>query len=371
MDPRAKVEEQDELVVGVSVDELLAESDPPTGESAVEADVAAAIEDSELAGFEAAEVENRPALAEVQVDSILESFLFANDRPVSFAVIRQVFKGTAVKSADLRQSIERLKIQYQDAQRGLSLEESGGGYILRTKVENRPFLAGQVKAKVFKLSGPALEVLSIVAYKQPCVKLQIDEIRGVESGHLLRGLMERGLVQFAGKSELPGKPMLYDTTRKFLEIFGLRNIAELPSLTEIDELIPEGIGDSLDEEGERLSDLTDRLSQEAGPTYSESESELLDITDALKSVSTTTEFFERERERMKSEDERKRATDIRQSLALGAEISDKDRRFLERFDKANTPNGAVAADAAAVADGEGDTPSEPGVSSESETPVGP
>src|SRR5204863_3661148 len=111
-----------------------------------------------------------------------------------------------------------------------------------------------VKGRSFRLSGPALEVLSIVAYKQPVIKSEIDQIRGVESGHLVRALMEKNIVRFAGKSELPGKPMLYATTKEFLELFGLRNIRELPTLSEIDELIPEGIGELSDVESEETLD---------------------------------------------------------------------------------------------------------------------
>jgi len=102
--------------------------------------------------------------------------------------------------------------------RGVTLEEVGTGFQLRTKVDHLQFIRQSVKARPFKLSGPALEVLSIVAYKQPVTKAQIDEIRGVESGHLLRALMEKNLVLFGEKSELPGKPMFYETSRKFLEV---------------------------------------------------------------------------------------------------------------------------------------------------------
>lgn len=115
------------------------------------------------------------------------------------------------------------------------LEEVAGGFQIRTKPDNQKYLQRTVKGRPFRLSGPALEVLAIVAYKQPCTKAMVDEIRGVESGHLMRGLLDRGLMHFAGKSELPGRPMFYETTRKFLEIFSLRNINELPSLNEIDQ----------------------------------------------------------------------------------------------------------------------------------------
>lgn len=347
-----EMDDVEEIEAGLEIRSLL---HIPEQEEVVAPELQAEIEGSELAEFESAPVENQPHLEPAQVDSVLESFLFANDKPVSMNQIRQIFKGTNVKTADIKKSITRLTTNYMGVDRGLTLEEIGGGFQLRTKVENRPYLQGQVRSKVFRLSGPALEVLSIVAYKQPCVKMQVDEIRGVESGHLLRGLMERGIVEFSGKSELPGKPMLYGTTRKFLEIFSLRNIEELPSLAEIDDLIPEGIGDFMPEK-ESLGDVTDSLSKDAGATYSEGEEELLDITDALKDITTTTEFFEREKDRMKAEDERKRAEDLRQTLMLGGELAEKDRKWLDKYDKriaAHTP-----VEAASVAASPSDAPAE-------------
>jgi len=190
------------------------------------------LEGTELEGFDAAEVEEQEEqefVEEQTIVSVVESILFSSDRPQSLAQMKQAFGGTNVRVSHLRRAIEILKTEYAGAQRGVTLEEINGAYQLRTKVDSMSFLRRMVKARPFKLSGPALEVLAITAYKQPCIKADVDEIRGVESGHLLRGLMDRGLINFAGKSELPGKPMLYATTRRFLEIFGLRNIRELPS----------------------------------------------------------------------------------------------------------------------------------------------
>ncbi|MCB9026513.1 MAG: SMC-Scp complex subunit ScpB, partial [Bdellovibrionaceae bacterium] len=158
---------------------------------------AAFVDGTELEDFESAEVEDLEFVEQERVVSIVESLLFSTDRPQSLALIRQAFKGTSVKSKDLKNALEDLMVEYAGGKRGVTLEEVSGGYQLRTKVDNIDFLKRMVKGRSFKLSGPALEVLAITAYKQPCVKSQIDEIRGVESGHLLRGLMERGLVRFA------------------------------------------------------------------------------------------------------------------------------------------------------------------------------
>ncbi|MCB0411130.1 MAG: SMC-Scp complex subunit ScpB, partial [Bdellovibrionales bacterium] len=281
--------------------------------------------------FASAEIEQEEFLEEDRIVSIVESMLFSTDRPVSIAAIKQCFKGTQVKTVNIRRALDSLAVEYAGGRRGITIEEIGGGYQLRSKIDNMEFLRQVVKPKPFKLSGPALEVLAIIAYKQPLIKSQVDEIRGVESGHLMRALMEKGLVNFAGKSEFPGKPMLYQTTRKFLEIFGLRNLKELPSLSEIDDLIPEGIGAEI-EEKEKLSDITDELSENVGESYSQGEEELMKISSQLDDIVTTSDFFEQEKQRLKDKKDLERAQDIRDALAVGEEVEDKDRKWLERYE---------------------------------------
>jgi segregation and condensation protein B len=176
-------------------------------------------------------------------------------------------------------------------------------------------------------------VLAITAYKQPMVKSEVDEIRGVESGHLMRGLMDRGLICFNGKSDLPGKPMLYGTTKKFLEIFGLRNLKELPSLSEIDDLLPEGIGDELIEK-EKLSDITESMSQTIGNTsYSEGEEELEKINSQLAEIDTSSEFFETEKQRERDRRDQEKAQDIRERITLEEDVEARDLRWLERYEQ--------------------------------------
>lgn len=289
-------------------------------------------EGTELEDFESAEIVETEFLEEEQIVSIVESILFSTDRPVGLGAFKQAFKGTSVKTQQIKRAIENLQIEYAGGRRGITLEEINGGYQLRTKVDNMNFLRRMIKARPFRLSGPALEVLAIMAYKQPNTKSAIDEIRGVESGHLLRALMEKGLVSFEGKSELPGKPMLYGTTRKFLEIFGLRNIRELPSLSEIDQLIPEGIGDV--EEKETLSDITSNMSQNVDQTYSVGEDELLKISEELHGITTSSEFFEQEKARQKQKRDDEKAQNIREALTVGEKVDKKDLKWLERYEAA-------------------------------------
>lgn len=294
---------------------------------------AVGVEDAgELSDFESAEVELVEEISDEQLMSVLESMLFATDRPQSVAVLKSAFQGTKIRSADIRRALDRLQMEYANPLRGVTLEEVAGGYQLRTKPDNQTFLQRTIKARPFRLSGPALEVLAIVAYKQPCTKAMVDEIRGVESGHLMRGLLDRGLLHFAGKSELPGRPMFYETTRKFLEIFGLRNISELPTLNEIDQLIPEGIGEVV-EEKQTLSDLTGELSTEVvAKTYSEGEEELLNISEELQSINTSSDFFEDEKRRQREKRDADRAQDIQERLTVGEVVEEKDKRWLARYE---------------------------------------
>lgn len=262
--------------------------------------------------------------------SVVESLLFATDKPVSIATLKVLFKGSNIRTRDIQRALDGLASSYAAADRGVSLEEIHGGYQLRTKVDNTEYLKRLAKVRPFRLSGPALEVLAIAAYKQPITKTEVDQIRGVESGHLMRALMERGMVGFGEKSDLPGRPMTYVTTRKFLETFGLRNLKELPTLAEIDQLLPEGIGD--EEEKETLSDVTEAMANHIGSTYSEGEEELQDISESLKVIDTTSEFFEQEKIRQRVERDQIRAQDIRDRLTFGDAVEDKDRRWLSRFE---------------------------------------
>ncbi len=262
--------------------------------------------------------------------SIVESLLFSTDKPVSLATFKALFKGSNIRTKDIIRALDQLASSYADAERGVTLEEIHGGYQLRTKVDNTEYLRRLAKVRPFRLSGPALEVLAIAAYKQPITKTEVDQIRGVESGHLMRALMERGMVGFGEKSDLPGRPMTYVTTRKFLETFGLRNLKELPTLAEIDDLLPEGIGG--EEEKESLSDLTSAMSNEISSSYSVGEEELQDISESLKVIDTTSEFFEQEKVRQRVERDRDRAQDIRERITVGEDVEEKDRKWLARFE---------------------------------------
>ncbi|WP_347357085.1 SMC-Scp complex subunit ScpB [Bdellovibrio sp.] len=304
------------------------------------------VDGTELDGFDSAEIEEVEFVEEERLESIVESVLFASDRPVSLASLKLLFKGTNIRGDKIRRALDQLAVEYAGGRRGVTLEEVPGGYQLRTKIDNMEFLKRTLKARQFKLSGPALEVLSIVAYKQPTVKVEVDEIRGVESGHLLRALMEKNLVCFEGKSELPGRPMQYGTTKKFLEIFGLRSLKELPTLSQIDELLPEGIDEQQAEEKPTLAMITDSLSETFIGSYSQGEEELMKIQEQLEDIATTSNFFEEEKRRQAEKRDQERAQNIRDALAFGEPVSTRDQNWLTKYDEALAAGTSLVALAA-------------------------
>ena len=177
--------------------------------------------------------------AKKDILSIFESLFFTAEKPVKISDILSVM-GEELKTEDVKKHLAELTTLYQKSERGVELKEVAGGYQLVTKDENKEFVGRFKKQKPFQLTKASLEVLSIVAYQQPCTRSEINQIRRTDSGHILRRLMDRDLIAFAGPSEQPGKPMTYKTTQKFLETYGLKNLKSLPSLEDIkNEFLPE------------------------------------------------------------------------------------------------------------------------------------
>src|SRR6476660_6312072 len=170
-----------------------------------------------------------------ELAAVLEALLFVSPEPVS--VSRLVTAVGHVSKAEVEQALTRLEEDLAQDNRGIQLVKLAGGYRLVTKVEYAPWLKRLDKAKAAqKLSRSALESLAIIAYKQPLVRAEIEEIRGVETSGVLRTLLERKLVRIVGRKEVPGRPIMYGTTKFFLEHFGLQDIAQLPPLREFKEL---------------------------------------------------------------------------------------------------------------------------------------
>ena len=213
------------------------------------------------------------------LQSIMESALFALGRPLSLQDLLKLFHTEKIPLSEIKKGISLLKKKYQkDSTGGIELKETAGAYQLRTKEENKDYIRRLIKGRLFQLSAPALEVLVIVAYRQPCKKSTIDEMRGVESGHLLKTLMEKGLVCFGQKSVDPGRYITYKTTPRFLEVFGLKGLKDLPSSEDIRELLADENESLL--ETEELKTILTRF-ESAKPSFSEQKS----LQDELEWVS--------------------------------------------------------------------------------------
>ena len=175
------------------------------------------------------------ALAGCELAAVLEALLFVSSEPVPLS--RLVTAVGAVSKAEVEEALKRLDRDLSEESRGIQLVKLAGGYRLVTKAEFSPWLKRLDKAKAAqKLSRSALESLAIIAYKQPLVRGEIEEIRGVETSGVLRTLLERKLVRIVGRKEVPGRPIMYGTTKFFLEHFGLQDISQLPPLREFKEL---------------------------------------------------------------------------------------------------------------------------------------
>lgn len=170
-----------------------------------------------------------------ELKAILEAVLFVSPEPMPVARLMSIL-GT-VSRAEVVQALGLLTHDLDQDGRGIQLVQIAGGYRLVTKQEYGPWLKRMDKAKAAqKLSRSALESLAIIAYKQPLVRAEIEEIRGVETSGVLRTLCERKLVRIVGRKDVPGRPIMYGTTKFFLEHFGLQDLSQLPPLREFKEL---------------------------------------------------------------------------------------------------------------------------------------
>lgn len=181
-----------------------------------------------------------------RIKPVLEALIFASDRPVSLERLVSVMEGE--ERAAVRAALDSLVDDYA-AGRGFTLEEAAGGWRFRTRVEYAPWIRRLFKAGPKKMSRAAMETLAVIAYKQPVTRAEIEEVRGVDTGGVLKTLLERRLVRVVGRKDLPGRPAVYGTTRQFLETFALKDLGALPSLKEA--ALPEETAEEFEEEHER------------------------------------------------------------------------------------------------------------------------
>jgi len=218
---------------------------PPGADGASPAETALAAEipppagDAPSPGAPAAEpapgaADAKPAEAKASPDlkRILEALLFASDAPLTLAKIREAIPRVNLQA--VKAAVDQLRQDYEHAGHAFELVEIAEGLQLLTRPAYDEWITRLKKAKSqAKLSGAALETLAIIAYKQPIRRIDIEAIRGVQSGELVRALMERGLIRIAGRADQPGSPLLYGTTKDFLGVVGLKSLEELPKPEEV------------------------------------------------------------------------------------------------------------------------------------------
>ncbi len=167
-----------------------------------------------------------------RLKNIVESLLFAADKPLDVKEIKRLCKER--KIARVEEALAELMTEYEE--RGIVLHNVAGGYQFRTNPANSAWVTQLVAGRPVRLTRAQLETLAIVAYRQPITRPEIEEIRGVDTGSSIHILLERALIRIIGKKEEPGRPMLYGTTRTFLEFFNLNELRDLPTLREFHEL---------------------------------------------------------------------------------------------------------------------------------------
>ncbi len=173
---------------------------------------------------------------ETTVESVIEAVLFASDESLSATKLAAIVE---ITTKQVNESVRALNEKYKAGNHSFRVVQIAGGYQMLTLSPYNHWLKSLLRARSeSKLSAAALETLAIIAYKQPIIRADIEAIRGVAVGEMVRSLMYKGLVKIAGRADVLGRPMLYGTTKKFLEVFGLNSLKDLPKIEELKK--PEG-----------------------------------------------------------------------------------------------------------------------------------
>jgi len=192
--------------------------------------------------------------------SIIEAILFSSDKAVTIEQIKSVFED--ISTQQIKDTVNELKQEYEQNQRGIRIVEVAGGFQMITPAEFHSVLRKFFKdKKKERLSSAALETLAIIAYKQPITKLQIESLRKVNVDGVIDNLKELGLIRTVGRRKSPGRPYLYGTTKEFLEFFGLKSLDDLPSVGEIKPTFSFGNYENKKEELRKENNGTSNITQ--------------------------------------------------------------------------------------------------------------
>lgn len=212
----------------------------------------------------------------------IETIIFMSDKPVALAKIRNVIDEDLPLRV-VHASLERLQNEYELKHHGIRLQEVAEGYQFRTKATYSKYVQDLFKVNSLVLSPTALEVLAIISYKQPVSRIEVEKIRGVDSSHIVRGLMDKRLVKTVGRSDEVGRPVLYGTTNEFLEVFNLSTLSDLPPEHELEEMSQQEVG--------KISDIKTIVNGGEKVKFSFDEIDELDaLSEQIKSIDSETEF---------------------------------------------------------------------------------
>ncbi len=242
------------------------------------------------------------AIEELQAN--IETLLFLSDRPISQKRLK-IMINENLSMKQLKEALEFIQKRYQGCSHGIELTEVSGGYQFRTKLSQSEIAKKLSKVQVQKLSRGAMESLAIIAYNQPVMKDDIDKIRGVDSSYFIRNLLDRHLIHMSGRSELPGRPILYSTNSTFLELFGLNSLSDLPALAELEKMIPSSESDNPEDESpeiQKLRTLVSEMKEDSGHIdYDPKEDEkiLTEMKEKIKAIPTSSAYIDQEKEAKK------------------------------------------------------------------------
>jgi len=173
-------------------------------------------------------------LTGISLKSVVESLLFVSEAPLTLDRICSILE--EYDRSEIKSAMAELALDYGGGGRGICLIEVAGGWQLRSRPENADFLRRLNRSRSYRFSQSSLETLAIIAYRQPITRAEVEYLRGVDSGAVLKTLLEKKLIRILGKKDMPGRPLIYGTSREFLEVFNLKDLSGLPSLKEVQEL---------------------------------------------------------------------------------------------------------------------------------------
>ena len=165
---------------------------------------------------------------------IVEAMLYAAEKPLSAREVHSIIPDA--KLPDIKSALKVLQYEYEAMGRSFTLKEVANGYQFRSRSEYGAYIMKMLQRSPNRLSNASMETLAIIAYKQPILRQEVERLRGVDVGGILRALLEKGLVRVMGRKNLPGRPLIYGTTKKFLEVFDLKDLESLPKLKEFKAL---------------------------------------------------------------------------------------------------------------------------------------